>query len=167
MRLRSQETDGITAGIWFNNYTNAYEEGFIGEPGPGAPNHLGIYGRISGWSLVMNTVTGNVGIGIFNPTQKLAVNGTIRSKEVIVENTGWPDYVFDNAYKLKPLDEVEKFIALNKHLPNIPSAKEVEEKGLSLGDMQKKMMEKIEELTLYIIELKKELEMLKAVTNPK
>jgi hypothetical protein len=68
MRLRSQGTSNITAGIFFNNYTNTAEEGFIGEVGPGAPNHLGIYGAVSGWHFVMNTVTGNVGINTFNTT---------------------------------------------------------------------------------------------------
>ena len=103
--------------------------------------------------------TGNVGIGYENfGTYKLAVNGSVRSKEVVVEETGWADYVFDKKYKLPSLDDVEKFIQQNKHLPNIPSAKEVEEKGLHLGDMQKKMMEKIEELTLYVIEANKQLQ---------
>lgn len=104
--------------------------------------------------------TGNVGIGYENfGTYKLAVNGSVRSMEVVVE-TGWADYVFDENYKLPSLSDVEKFIQQNKHLPNIPSAKEVEEKGLHLGDTQKKMMEKIEELTLYLIEKSKEIEAL-------
>jgi hypothetical protein len=65
IRIRSQGTGGVTAGIFFNNYNNTAEEGFIGEVGPGAPNHLGIYGSISGWHFVMNTVSGNVGINTF------------------------------------------------------------------------------------------------------
>jgi hypothetical protein len=68
MRVRSQATGGVTAGIWFNNYTNTAEEGFMGEVGPGAPNHIGMYGSTSGWSLVMNTLSGNVGINTFNTT---------------------------------------------------------------------------------------------------
>ncbi len=103
---------------------------------------------------------GNVGIGTTNPTQKLSVNGVIRSKEVVVES-GWADYVFDEKYKLRTLEEVEVFIQRHKHLPNIPSAKEIEKNGLTMGEMQKKMMEKIEELTLYVIELKKEIENMK------
>jgi trimeric autotransporter adhesin len=66
MRLHSQGSDGVTAGIFFNNYNNTAEEGFIGEVGPGAPNHLGIFGSVSGWHFVMNTVSGNVGINTFN-----------------------------------------------------------------------------------------------------
>lgn len=65
IRIRSQGTNGVTAGIWFNNYNNTAEEGFIGEVGPGAPNHIGMYGAVSGWQLVMNTLTGNVGINTF------------------------------------------------------------------------------------------------------
>lgn len=101
----------------------------------------------------------NVGIGTTNPTYKLSVNGIIRSKEVIVE-TGWADYVFAEKYPLLPLSEVEKFIMENKHLPNIPSAKEVETNGLQIGDTQKRIMEKIEELTLYIIALEKKVNLL-------
>ena len=73
----------------------------------------------------------------------------------------WPDYVFSKTYKLKPLKEVEKFIRRNHHLPNIPSAKEIDQKGIQLGDMQKRMMGKIEELTLYLIELDKKNEALR------
>jgi hypothetical protein len=92
---------------------------------------------------------------------KLSVNGSIRSKEVVVEAAGWPDYVFKDDYKLTSIDEVQAFIAKNGHLPNIPSAEEIEKNGQALGDTQKRMMEKIEELTLYIIELKKEIDFLK------
>ena len=107
------------------------------------------------------TGSGQMGLGTTNlGSYKLSVNGNIRTKEVVVE-TGWADYVFEKSYKLMPIPELEEFIGRHRHLPNIPSAKEVEEKGLSLGDTQKKMMEKIEELALYIIELKKEIELLK------
>ncbi|MBL7748490.1 MAG: hypothetical protein JNM19_13720, partial [Chitinophagaceae bacterium] len=104
---------------------------------------------------------GNVGIGTDNPTNKLSVNGNIRSREVIVETANWPDYVFENTYQLKPLAEVEKYIKAHNHLPGIPAAAELETKGLHLGDIQKKMMEKIEELTLYIIQQQKEIDTLK------
>jgi hypothetical protein len=106
------------------------------------------------------TVPGKMGIGTVNSLYKFSVNGTIRSTEVIVEN-GWADYVFDKKYKLKPLEDVEKFIEQNRHLPGIPSAAEIEKNGLKLGDTQKKMMEKIEELTLYIIAINKEIVELK------
>jgi hypothetical protein len=99
--------------------------------------------------------SGNVGIGTTNPTQRLSVNGTIQAKEVIVQ-TGWSDYVFDEGYKLKALSEVEAYVKAEKHLPGIPSAQEVAEHGVSMGEMQSKLLAKIEELTLHQIALEKE-----------
>ncbi len=104
---------------------------------------------------------GNVGIGTTSPTHKLAVNGTIRAKEVIVD-TGWSDYVFDPAYRLAPLSEVEQHIKTEGHLPGIPSAREVAEHGVSMGEMQSKLLAKIEELTLHQIEQEKRIERLEA-----
>jgi hypothetical protein len=102
-----------------------------------------------------------VGIGTSNPTELLSVNGKIRSKEIIVNNTGWSDFVFEEDYNLRSLTEVETFIKENKHLPEIPTAKDVQENGVSLGEMQSKLLQKIEELTLYLIEQEKSIEQLK------
>ncbi|HSF88171.1 MAG TPA: hypothetical protein VLA46_02075, partial [Saprospiraceae bacterium] len=102
---------------------------------------------------------GKVGIGVQLaanlPTgYMLAVDGKIIGEEVRIQNSNnWPDYVFAEAYPLMPLDELKKTIAKHKHLPNIPSAAVIEAEGILIGDMQKRMMEKIEELTLYIIAL--------------
>jgi len=104
---------------------------------------------------------GNVGIGTISPNEKLSVNGTIRSKEVRIEVAPWPDYVFEDSYELKDLSQVENYILQNGHLPNIPSAEEVSENGIALGEMNAKLLEKIEELTLYVIDLKKENQALK------
>lgn len=157
-RIRVRTGPGnSTAGLWFNNPLNTAAISFMGVYDAST---TGIYGNVSGWGLLMNTNTGNVGIGTTTLTSKFNVNGSIRAKEVVVE-TGWADYVFDKKYKLKSLDEVEKFIEKNNHLPGIPSAAEIEKNGLPLGDTQRKMMEKIEELTLYMIELKKEIAILK------
>lgn len=99
---------------------------------------------------------GNVGIGATNPSSKLEVNGTIKTKEVNVTATGWADYVFGPEYKLMPLSEVEAFIQKNGHLPNMPSEKEVlEGQGVNLLEMNIKLLEKIEELTLYMISQEK------------
>lgn len=105
--------------------------------------------------------SGNVGIGTINPDAKLAVNGTIHTKEVKVDLQGWPDYVFAKEYKLLSLEEVSKYIKENGHLPKMPSAKEVEKNGVLLGEMNKKLLEKIEELTLYTIEQEKEIKKLR------
>ena len=99
---------------------------------------------------------GNVGIRTTIPDAKLAVRGKIHAQEVKVElNIPGPDYVFEKSYGLKPLSEVEAFIGQNKHLPEIPSAKTMKEDGIKVGEMQMKLLQKIEELTLYIIELEK------------
>lgn len=98
----------------------------------------------------------NVGIGTSTPGNKLEVNGTIRSKEVIVETTGWPDFVFEDGYDLPTLDEVELHIEEKGHLPGVASAEEINSNGQSLGETQRLMMQKIEELTLYVLELKSE-----------
>ncbi len=105
---------------------------------------------------------GNVGIGQSNPTEKLEVNGTIKAKKVIVTASGWADYVFENDYKLLPLAKLEEYINQNKHLPGISSASEIESNGISIADMQTKQMEKIEELTLYIIQKDKKINDLEA-----
>ena len=100
----------------------------------------------------INYVDGNVGIGTTTPgTYKLAVNGKIHTKEVKVDLVGWADYVFVEDYELPTLEEVKKYIAEQGHLINIPSAKEVEANGIELGEMNKLLLEKIEELTLYIL----------------
>jgi len=104
------------------------------------------------YNTVLNPNGGSVGIGTTTPSERLSVNGNVRAKKIIVSQTGWPDYVFDPAYKLKPLSELSAFIQKNKHLPDMPSAKEVEEKGISVGDNQALLLKKIEELTLYIMQ---------------
>jgi len=85
-------------------------------------------------------------------------NGLLQTREVIVDEQNWPDYVFKDDYNLMPLNEVKTFIEENGHLPNVPSALEVEANGVNLGDVAKISMEKIEELTLYIIEINGKLE---------
>ncbi|WP_052483664.1 pyocin knob domain-containing protein [Flavobacterium sp. MEB061] len=102
--------------------------------------------------------SGNVGIGTINPKNKLDVKGTIHSQEVKVDMNNWSDFVFKKDYALPTLSEVEKHINKNGHLENIPSEKEVLKNGISLGEMDAKLLQKIEELTLYIIDLNKKLE---------
>lgn len=107
-----------------------------------------------GYALAL-TADGNVGIGTTNATHKLAVNGAVRAKEVIVD-TGWADYVFADDYELKPLSEVESFIKQHRRLPEMPSAEEVKERGVSIGEAQSKLLAKVEEVVLHLIRLEKE-----------
>jgi hypothetical protein len=98
----------------------------------------------------------HVGIGTTNPGNfRLAVEGTIGAREVKVTLDSWSDFVFNCDYKLKDLEEVEIFINKNKRLPDIPSEKDVIENGVNLGEMDAKLLQKIEELTLYVIEMNK------------
>lgn len=99
---------------------------------------------------------GNVGIATTNPQYKLSVNGNIGAKDIIVTNTGWSDYVFRPGYRLRPLSEVASYIRQHRHLPDIPSEAEVKQKGVSVGVMQAKLLAKVEELTLHLIQHQEE-----------
>jgi hypothetical protein len=113
--------------------------------------------------LAMNN--GKVGIGTVTPRELLTVKGKILSEENIVvldaNISNYPDYVFLDNYKLLKIDEVEKYIKVNKHLPEIPTIENVKNEGIKLAEMNMLLLKKIEELYLYIIELKKEIENLK------
>jgi len=103
---------------------------------------------------------GNVGIGILNPKNKLDVKGTMHAQEVKVDMSDWSDFVFRRDYKLPTLEEVEKHIAEKGHLENIPSEEEVLKNGINLGEMNSKLLQKIEELTLYLIDKDKQINFL-------
>jgi hypothetical protein len=100
------------------------------------------------------TTVGNEDISAYS----LFVKGGILTEEVTVR-TDWADYVFDDAYTFTPLSDVETFIKQNKHLPNVPSAKQVANNGIEIGNITKIQQEKKEELTLYIIKLNKQLQL--------
>jgi hypothetical protein len=107
---------------------------------------------------------GTVGIGTTTPgtSNKLSVEGQIGARAVKVTMAAWSDFVFYPNYNLTPILELESFINKNKHLPNIPTEQEVKKDGIDLGQMNAELLRKIEELTLYVIELKKENEKITA-----
>ena len=115
-------------------------------------------------SNIYNNTTANIGIGTTDTKgYKLAVNGSaIFTKATVKPSAAWPDYVFSPEYKLTPLDSLEEFIQLNKHLPEVPSADEVQKDGVDLGDNQALLLKKIEELTLIVIEQNKQIQELKS-----
>jgi hypothetical protein len=119
-------------------------------------NDFGIYNAAqSTYRLYINNL-GNVGIGNTNPDAKLTVTGLIHAQEIKVTiDAPGPDYVFESIYKLPSLEEIKTYIIENKHLPEVPSAKEMEKNGVELGEMNMLMLKKIEELTLYSIEMNK------------
>jgi hypothetical protein len=99
---------------------------------------------------------GNVGIGTTTTgSHKLAVDGSIGAREIQVESSDWSDFVFEDNYELKSINELESYIEKNKRLPDIPSASEVEKDGIKIGEMNAKLLQKVEELTLYLIEQNK------------
>jgi hypothetical protein len=115
----------------------------------------------SGNNIYYNNLIGNVGIGTANvadPNFRLFVETGIRTRKIKVDQTNWPDYVFDKNYQLPSLKDLETFIKQNNHLPDIPSAGEVQKNGIDLGENQAILLKKIEELTLYVIEQNKRIE---------
>lgn len=99
----------------------------------------------------INTI-GNIGIGTTEPLYKLDVRGTIRADEILVNIVSGADFVFDPSYKLRSLSEVDNYIQQHQHLPEIPSAEEMQTNGVNINELQIQLLQKIEELTLYIIQ---------------
>ena len=96
---------------------------------------------------------------------RLGADGILYAKEIKVTLTDWPDFVFSNGFRLLSLAETESYIKENGHLPGVPSAAEVEEKGMNVGEMNKVLLQKVEELTLHVIELQKQIDELKTQQN--
>ena len=160
------------------NFKNIIDKGFIQQVGNDlrigtySTNDLGRFIiRINGADRLHVNPNGRIVIGSAAGTepagtQLVKVKGGIQATDFTVTAlAAWPDYVFADDYKLKSLEETEAFIKANKHLPNIPAAAVIEKDGFALGDMQKRMMEKIEELTLHLIESNKKIIQLEQVVN--
>ena len=115
------------------------------------------------YAMFIDDQSGYVGIGTNRPLYNLSVNGTILAKEIRVNEdpSYWPDFVFDKDYKLMSLAEVRQFVSHYKHLPDVPSAADIDGKDVSLGEMNRILLQKIEELTLYVIDLQEQIDTLK------
>ena len=153
--------------------------GLYGYASGSAGTRIGVYGSAAGGStnwgsyfIGSNYMSGDLRIGTTTAATgySLSINGKVACEEVLVQDmVSWPDYVFKSDYRLMSLENLEQSIRENGHLPGLPSAQEIETNGLHLGNMQKQVVEKVEELTLYTIEqgkmlqeLKREIETLKA-----
>lgn len=165
-RIRLRDGGSFNSGgIWLDGPTNTLRS-FIGT---NTDNTMGFYGTGTGWNFLMDVNDGAIMIG--NSTPKATgylvnVGGKIIAEEVRVQlKNAWPDYVFEKNYAKLSINELEKYVAQHKHLPNIPSAKDIEKDGQQLGEIQRKMLEKIEELSLYIIELNKKIKVLEEKNN--
>jgi hypothetical protein len=162
LRLRYNLVDG-PAGLWFNKTDNT-QGSFIGQYDD---TNLGIWGpgASGSWKFLFDGNDGTVRIGTTQKASGYLVNvgGKVIAEEVRVQlRASWPDYVFAKDYKLAPLYELEEYIHSHQHLPGLQPAAQIEKEGADLGETQRKLVEKVEELTLYVIELKKEIDQLKS-----
>ena len=148
--------------IGWNRSSGMGETNFISNQGPGGSGGFSFYNYDNVGSmrlLMLMNGNGNVGIGTSPVNERLAVDGRIKAKEIIVTDIGWADHVFFDSYKPLPLKDIDRFIAKNKHLPGIPSAVDVSQNGVKVGEMQAKLLEKIEELTLHLIAQEKRMDL--------
>ena len=154
----SEASSNNKYGDWAIEYVNNAEQGY----GLNFWKPWSLNGGGFNYALFLND-NGNVGIGTKAPLYKLSVDGTILAKEIRVNEAAsyWPDFVFDKEYELMSLAEVKQFVTNHKHLPNVPSASDVDGKDISLGEMNNLLLQKIEELTLYIIDLQEQIDALK------
>jgi hypothetical protein len=152
--------DNYTNGITLQN-TNGYKHLITAlsdgtNPATGSALQFKVANNSSGSNTAVMTLkgSGNVGIGTINPDSKLTVNGIIHTKEVTIDlSVPGPDYVFEKDYQLPSLEQIKSYIDQNKHLPEVPSAKEMEANGVNVGEMNMLLLKKVEELTLLLIEM--------------
>ena len=166
MRFTGQVSAGTASGIEFTNNAGTATRSFLGVYDD---NTLGFYGFAgAGWNFLWDAVDGSVRIGTAQKATgyMLNVGGKIIAEEVRVQlRASWPDYVFKNDYRLMPLNEVENYIKLNNHLPGFEKAATMEKEGADVGETQRRLVEKVEELTLHLISINKRLEELEKENN--
>ncbi|SHH66892.1 hypothetical protein [Flavobacterium defluvii] len=150
-----------SGGFFFDGSSTGYNRIKSTDVVPTTPKPLLISAQLSGTTpdIYINT-SGNLGLGTMNPTSKLTVAGNINSREVKVTVDAGADFVFENNYDLLSLSALDKYIKENKHLPEIASADEMKKEGINLSEMNIKLLQKIEELTLYTIDQQKNTEKL-------
>lgn len=151
--LNAGSLDHAYMAFYASSQNPGLRSGWFGYGAAGNP-HITLANERAGGAILLATNGGNVGIDA-TATEKLTVGGGIKAKKVKVTISEWPDYVFSPAYTLPSLQTIEQYIARHQHLPDIPSAKEVEADGLDVGEMNKKLLQKVEELTLHLIEQQK------------
>jgi hypothetical protein len=141
-RVIRNESNGLADGMYINYDATG-----------GAAAHLRFYANGQTERMRIDAATGNVGIGTQSPDAKLAVKGTVHSQAVVVDLNGGiaPDYVFETGYNLPSLETVKSYIGKHHHLPEVPSAKQMESKGINVAEMNLLLLKKVEELTVYLI----------------
>ncbi len=170
LHIKATFNDPWTMMVEANNNDRVIGMNHTGDFGVIAVSYLqgGGYTPLQFWTQNLPRMTintdGKVGILTANPQYELDVIGTIRAREIKVDLNG-ADFVFEKDYKLMPLNELEKFVKEQKHLPEIAPAKEMEKNGTELGDLNSKLLQKMEEMTLYMIEQSKAIEELKLVVK--
>ena len=165
-------TSGTVARYGMSISKNIYNEPIVTHSG-----YFGINFFTNDLARIKIDIGGNVGIGSVSPDEKLTVKGKIHAEEIRVDLLVPADYVFEKYYTgysvskadytMPTLAEIEEYTKENNHLPNVPSAQEIKDKGLQLGEMSNILLQKIEELTLYVIEQNKKIEALEAKVNAK
>jgi len=153
--------DGKTVGNYgLGWYTDSWQ---TGAPSMYVSGFGGIKFFTNRTARIVITTSGDVGIGTVDPKgYRLAVAGRMIAEEVNVKlQSAWPDYVFDSDYTVPSLADLNAYIRMNRHLPGVPSAAEVKDKGIDLGAMDAVLLKKIEELTLYVLQQQKEIEELR------
>ena len=154
LNFRPGSVDGQTRATWFNMFISTGKSAFQKK----------VVIHTNGNSFFNG---GNIGIGTESPQAKLDVRGKIIAREIEIKVLSGADFVFSPDYTLKPLSELETFVKDNRHLPEIPSEKQMQENGLNVNEMQIKLLQKIEELTLYVIDQQKQINELKSQLKTK